>query len=265
MLMAKHVSYAVVAIASVAIGLSGAPAQAASFDCRAATTQVERMICTESRLSEGDERVALAYRLALQSAARPDDVRAEQRQWVRMQGACRSSACVASAQDMRLAQLEGKQDQDTPPPARIGQAIAVGGHVTITITAVSGIGTRASAIDARMTERDAIAACRGYVGEPVPTRRCIVDWMKEGGGTANVEYRGDCASGLFRVGASRAAFLGRNAAFSSGDSEEAEYLVRSSDTGEILPDAGASGYPVLLSAFKSLCPGVAERAMRVRR
>ena len=265
MLMARSVPHICAAIVAAALALSGTPAYAASFDCRAATTQVERMICTESRLSEGDERVALAYRSALQSAARPDDVRADQRQWVRMLGSCRNSACVASAQDMRLAQLGGKQDPDTPPPARVGETIAVAGHVSITITAVSGIGTRASAIDARMTERDAAAACHGYVGEPVPTRKCIVDWMKEGGGTANVEYRGDCVSGLLRVGRSRAAFLGRNAAFSGGEPDEPEYLVRSTDTGEFLQDAGASGYPVLLSAFRSLCPGVAERAMRVRR
>ena len=253
------------ALVVAAFAFSGTPANAASFDCRAASTQVERMICTESRLSEGDERVALAYRTALQMAAQPDAVRADQRQWVRMLGACRNSACVASAQDMRLAQLGGRQDPDTPPPARVGETIAVGVHVSITITAVSGIGTRAAAVDARMTERDAIAACRGYIGEPVPTRTCIADWMKEGDGTANVEYRGDCVGGLFRVGGSRAAFLGRNAAFPGGEPDEPEYLVRSMDTGELLRDAGASSYPVLLSAFRSLCPGVAERAMRMRR
>ena len=263
MLMARSMAYICAAIVAAALALFGTPAHAASFDCRAATTQVERLICTESRLSEGDERVALAYRAALQSAARPDDVRADQRQWVRILGACRNSACVASAQDMRLAQLGG--DPDTPPPARVGETIAVGGHVSITITAVSGIGTRASAIDASMTERDAAAACHGYVGEPVPTRKCIADWMKEGGGTANVAYRADCVTGLFSVGQSRAALLGRNAAASGGDVEEPAYLVRSSDTGEFLQDGNASGYPVLLSAFRSLCPGIAERAPRVRR
>ena len=95
MLMARSVPHICAAIVAAALALSGTPAYAASFDCRAATTQVERMICTESRLSEGDERVALAYRSALQSAARPDDVRADQRQWVRMLGSCRNSPVSA--------------------------------------------------------------------------------------------------------------------------------------------------------------------------
>ena len=253
------------ALAAAALAVSGMATHAASFDCRAATTQVERLICTENRLSEVDERVALAYHLALQSAARPDDVRTGQRQWVRMLAACKDSTCVALAQEMRLALLGGQQDPDTPPPARVGETFAVGGHVSITITAVRGIGTRDATIGARMTERDAVDACHGYVGEPVPTRKCIADWIKEGGGTANVEYRANCVTGLFRVGGSRVAFLGRNAAAPGGDAGEPDYLVTSSDTGGFLQDGNATGYPVLLSAFRSLCPGVAERAPRVRR
>jgi hypothetical protein len=66
----------VVALAMAALPLTVAGARAASFDCRAATTQVKRTICADSRLSEGEERLAFAYR-ALQSAARPDDVRAK--------------------------------------------------------------------------------------------------------------------------------------------------------------------------------------------
>ena len=263
--MAALRSCIVAASATAALSMSGAGAHAASFDCRIATTQVERLICTDSRLSEGDERIAFAYRSALQSALQPDDVRASQRQWLKIMTACGNSACVASAQDARLAQLGAMYAPDTPPPAKVGGTIAIEGHVSITITALRGIGTHDSAIDARMTERDAAMACHGYMNEPVPTRKCIVDWMKEGGGTRNVEYRANCLSGLFRVADSRAAFLGRNAAASSGEVDEPDYLIKLSDTGEFLSGAGASGYPVFLSTFQSLCPGIAERAPRVRR
>ena len=256
---------AAAAIALVTLLLFRIPARAASFECRAATTLVETLICNNGHLSEQDERVAFAYRSVLQSAARPDDVRASQRQWLRLLARCSDAECINSAQATRLAQLEGKHDPDTPIPTRVGDTIPIGGHVSITITAIRGIGTRVAEIDARMTERNAVVACHEYIGESIPTRKCIADWMKEGGGTVIVEYRADCTTGVIRIGRSRAAFVGRNAAASIEAIEEPEYLVRLLDTGELLQNMNASGYPVFLHALQSLCPGILEHAPQVRR
>lgn len=122
MLMARPMPDVAAVLAAAAHALSGPAVHAASFNCQAATTQVERMTCTESRVSEGDERVALAYRLALQSAARPDDVRAGQRQWVRMLSACKDSGGVALAQDIRLQSIAGGESGPGTRPVRFDWA-----------------------------------------------------------------------------------------------------------------------------------------------
>jgi uncharacterized protein len=232
--------------------------KAASFDCRAATTAVERMICADSHLSAQDERLASAYRNAIQNAAEAKTVLTEQRQWLRQLSRCPDVSCIAAAQETRISALESNSTGAMTGPA-VGIQILAGGHNAITIVSVRGIGTRQAAIDGQLTEQDAASFCHGYGGEPVATPKCIADWMKEFG-TEKKEFRADCRSGLFSVYATQLAFLGRNAAASPGNFDEPAYLVKLLPTGEILQDYNATGYPLFLSSFQSLCPGFAERA-----
>jgi hypothetical protein len=129
----------------------------------------------------------------------------------------------------------------------------------ITVVAMRGIGTQHAAIDGKLTEHDAASFCTGYGGEAVATPECIADWMKEVG-TDTKEFRADCQTGLFSVFGTKLAFLGRNAAASPDKLDEPAYLIRLLSTGEVLEDYNATGYPLFLSSFQSLCPGVAERA-----
>ena len=176
---------------------------------------------------------------------------------------CSDASCIAAAQEQRIADLESKPASSFAGP-QVGSQIIAGGHHTITVTAVRGIGTRYAAIDGKLTERDAAAFCQGHGGEAVATPKCIADWMKEVG-TGTNEFRADCQTGMFSVFGTKLAFLGRNAAATPDKLDEPTYLIRLLENGEILQDYNATGYPLFLSSFQSFCPNVAEHAPLVDR
>ena len=97
------------ALAAVALtALSPTPAAAASFDCSMAGSAVEHMVCDDPELSRLDEELADAYRQALSAAPEPDDLRAQQTEWLRKhRDACRHRRCLVSAYRQRVGWLEG--------------------------------------------------------------------------------------------------------------------------------------------------------------
>ena len=58
------------------------PAEAASFDCSAASGRIERMICADAALSLADSALGTGFAAALAASPHPQAVRAEQRQWI---------------------------------------------------------------------------------------------------------------------------------------------------------------------------------------
>ncbi len=85
------------------------PAQdvsAASFDCRKATTHVEKLICTNPELSKVDERLASVFQRALDSAADKESLRQVQWQWLAIRDACRDQLCIKTLYEKRLIQLQ---------------------------------------------------------------------------------------------------------------------------------------------------------------
>jgi uncharacterized protein len=84
---------------------------APSFDCAQASTHVERMICSDSTLSDLDKRVALAYRAAA-SGRDAATIRAEQRRWLsEVRDKCADVPCLTEAYGARLEALEVRQAQ----------------------------------------------------------------------------------------------------------------------------------------------------------
>ena len=82
-------------------------ANAASFDCSKASTQVERLICGDSALSKMDEVMAEAYRAALRDKKSAGAVMRLQRQWVKERDStCASAECVKLAYDKQLTLLK---------------------------------------------------------------------------------------------------------------------------------------------------------------
>lgn len=110
------------------LSLLAAPslAQAASFPCAKASTPTERAICADPALSRLDERLAGAYRAALEklSGSSPEEgkaqtaLKADQRAWLAERNACGAdAACLRTAQERRLAVLTFHPDPGAPSPA----------------------------------------------------------------------------------------------------------------------------------------------------
>jgi uncharacterized protein len=93
----------------------------ASFDCAKATTINEKAICSDSKLSQLDSDLSAAYKAVLSAAPESaDQIKSEQRQWVKGNKHCESSpsptACLASAYQERIAALNGKPAVAIPAP-----------------------------------------------------------------------------------------------------------------------------------------------------
>jgi uncharacterized protein YecT (DUF1311 family) len=72
-------------------------AHAASFDCTAASTKIEKAICATPRLSEQDNRLAAAYRAVVRAPANTDALKIRQRAWLHdMRSNCEDSPQIVS-------------------------------------------------------------------------------------------------------------------------------------------------------------------------
>jgi uncharacterized protein YecT (DUF1311 family) len=80
-----------------------ANAQAASFDCAKARTDIEHMICGDTELSSLDETLGRTYSRALKRLEDPDALRAAQRAWLRdVRNTCGEATCLRTAYRERL-------------------------------------------------------------------------------------------------------------------------------------------------------------------
>jgi Uncharacterized protein conserved in bacteria, putative lipoprotein len=78
----------------------------ASFNCSKAGTSVEKIICSNERLSHLDEQLAKAYESVLLLSDRPAAVKSQQKAWLRnIRDKCQYETCLQSAYEHRLAQL----------------------------------------------------------------------------------------------------------------------------------------------------------------
>lgn len=115
---------------------NSAPLWAASFDCRKASTKIEKMICGDTELSKLDDELSATYQQALkhieESYANEADyvkqsfvpqeqqlVIQEQKQWlIDVRNACQHKECIQAVYQNRInEQLEsmGKEALNTPP------------------------------------------------------------------------------------------------------------------------------------------------------
>jgi uncharacterized protein len=112
--------------------LPAIPAQAASFDCTKASTEIEKTICADPTLSQADERLTEVFASALAATLNPQGLRSEQLEWLAGRdkltaiGALRTTyqnriaALIASADKWRAARkdvtLESAQKACVVPP-----------------------------------------------------------------------------------------------------------------------------------------------------
>lgn len=80
-------------------------AGAAGFDCRKASTSIEKMICGDPKLSELDDRLMAAYKAALGTGS-ADTIKADQRTWLTtVRNKCTDARCLEQAYATRLQAL----------------------------------------------------------------------------------------------------------------------------------------------------------------
>jgi uncharacterized protein len=87
------------------------PGWAASFDCKKAKTEVEKLICAYARLNTLDDKMFNLYSLTLPLAGEKEQmrIREDQRRWLATRDVCQDRACVEARYKTRLAELEAEK------------------------------------------------------------------------------------------------------------------------------------------------------------
>ncbi len=93
---------------------------AASFDCKQAATDVEKMICRNYELSNMDSKLARFYGEAKEAVVDPNVLRSAQREWLEERNRCTDVRCLKKRYDRRIDELRvlvaGHKLWDPPPP-----------------------------------------------------------------------------------------------------------------------------------------------------
>ena len=97
-----------IVLALVAISLVGMPyVRSASFDCAKAKTEIEKQICSNTKLSELDDKLTALYNKVLAQSPVPEDTKEQQREWVKgSRNVCKDAACLERAYASRISDLE---------------------------------------------------------------------------------------------------------------------------------------------------------------
>jgi uncharacterized protein YecT (DUF1311 family) len=79
--------------------------QAPSFDCFKAKSKLEKLICSDSELSQLDAAMARKYQAVLQNMAQSAEIRRTQKLWIIERNQCAVAACVKRVYETRLEEL----------------------------------------------------------------------------------------------------------------------------------------------------------------
>jgi uncharacterized protein YecT (DUF1311 family) len=92
------------------------PGAGADPACSGARGRAAQMVCADPELAADDRELNRAYRRALRSVSSPEQLRAEQRDWlaIREDAARRSPRAVASIYEQRIDELNRIADEDDP-------------------------------------------------------------------------------------------------------------------------------------------------------
>ena len=81
--------------------------QSASFDCKKASTFIEKAICSDADASDLDEMLAQSYEKALETVSNPNNLRDKQIIWLKkVRNQCQNIKCLRSALESRIDELE---------------------------------------------------------------------------------------------------------------------------------------------------------------
>jgi uncharacterized protein len=80
-------------------------ARAATFDCNKASNFVEKVICSESRLTSMDDQLGRLYKDALAASSNNETLKTEQKAWLSSRNQCKDSDCIMKAYTDRITAL----------------------------------------------------------------------------------------------------------------------------------------------------------------
>jgi uncharacterized protein len=94
-------------------------AQATSFDCTQATTNVEKLICIDPQLSKIDEALAASYAQVLEQTADQGSVKKQQREWLSgVRNRCANVTCLRNAYTTRITRLASDKKAEANQPTK---------------------------------------------------------------------------------------------------------------------------------------------------
>ena len=94
-------------LALALVSAFAAPAYSASFDCSKSAGRIEKLVCSNSKLSELDEALAILYKRVLAETPVPEDSREQQRNWIKgWRDSCKDAPCLEDAYANRIAELK---------------------------------------------------------------------------------------------------------------------------------------------------------------
>lgn len=127
---------------------------APSFDCRRATHEIEKLVCSDAKLSALDQQMAELFSRAMQQAkpAEKPELLAEQRGWIKNRNGCARRTeprknCVAehySQRNSRLEELLAAGSGNAAPPDAAPRSTRLQCDDGVPITAVYTTGSAAS-------------------------------------------------------------------------------------------------------------------------
>lgn len=78
---------------------------AVSFDCDKAAHSVEKIICSSSLLGDLDDRLSEAYKNATKNVQVAEQIKADQKLWIKETRACVDESCLISLYEKRISEL----------------------------------------------------------------------------------------------------------------------------------------------------------------
>lgn len=174
---------------------------AAGIDCKAASTDTERMICKSPQLSRRDGLMSKLYDAA---TARDATQREKQREWLAGVRSCRDAACLAERYDVRIGELLNSQGGQavathffSPTADGNSGALSIFGPenglaaVSIAATYVGSGGAEAGDVNAdRVDGVTKLAAGHGTLRRG----HCVIQLRRTDPATWRVEQNGRCST-----------------------------------------------------------------------
>ena len=216
-----------------------------SFECDKAGTLIEKTICSNQNLADLDNTMANLYKNALSGAVNPEEVKKEQRAWLKNnRNKCSDAECLEQEYSNRIEVLNNSyKSKEVRKVETIGYGSRAG--MNVTVLSKKGLDTENAVIKTEHTTENAIEFCREYVLNA--NKECIDDTLDT---KLNDYISANCKTGLFTDFSGQTfEFQGKN-----NSNNDPEYLIYNYGSGEIADGTSASGYSVNLEIYKALCP-----------